>query len=118
MLLSTKPLMASYDLPDSSVALAAFIAEKILGWSERDIPLDTIITNNMLYWLTNTGYYAARVCWEATGAGHGAPQGRVMAPTRFAFFPHDISHLPREYVHRFFNVTRFTHLGPEGISRP
>lgn len=86
MLLSTKPLTASYDLPDSSVALAAFIAEKILGWSERDIPLDTIITNNMLYWLTNTGYSAARVCREATGAGHGAPQGRVMAPTRFAFF--------------------------------
>lgn len=108
MLLSTKPLTASYGFADSPVFLSAFMAEKMQAWSENGISLDTMITNAMLYWVTNTGYSAARVYREAVGSGH-TPRGRVEVPTAFAIFPHDISNPPYEYAQRFFNVVRFTH---------
>ena len=108
MLLSTKPLTASYGFADSPVFLAAFMAEKMQSWSENGISWDIIIANTMLYWITNTGHSAARIYREAVGTGN-IQRGSVEAPTAFAIFPHDISNPPREYAERFFNVVRFTH---------
>ena len=56
----TKPQTAAFGLTDSPAGLAAWIVEKLRGWSdcggevERSFAEDEILTNVTLYWLTAT----------------------------------------------------------------
>ena len=51
---ATKPQTLSYGLTDSPIGLAGWIAEKFHGWTdpaaaEPLFPMDTILTNIMIY---------------------------------------------------------------------
>lgn len=60
MIQSTKPQTLSYGLNDSPVGLAAWIAEKFHSWTdsngfiERRVTNDELLTNIMIYWVTET----------------------------------------------------------------
>ena len=60
MIQSTKPQTLAYGLNDSPVGLAAWIIEKFYGWSDIDGDLeraytkDELLTNIMIYWVTQT----------------------------------------------------------------
>lgn len=114
---STKPQTLAYGLSDSPVGLAAWIIEKFRAWSDckgdlrQSFSKDELLTNIMIYWVTNTIGSATRMYYENT---HSLPSlGRIEVPTGMALFPADILLPPKEWVVRNLNLTRWTSL-PRG----
>ncbi|MDP4090924.1 MAG: epoxide hydrolase [Bacillota bacterium] len=109
---STKPQTLAYGLSDSPVGLAAWIIEKFRAWSDcngdlqQSFSKDELLTNIMIYWVTNTIGSSARIYYENT---HSLPpMGRIDVPTGMALFPADILLPPKEWAMRNLNITRFT----------
>lgn len=98
---STKPQTLGYGLSDSPVGLASWIIEKWYGWSDHDGDLekvltkDELLTNTMIYWVTNSGASSARIYYESRHMLGGPlpaspfvqPSGRVTIPTGCGAFP-------------------------------
>jgi microsomal epoxide hydrolase len=98
---STRPQTLGFGLADSPVGQLAWIAEKFKDWTDStDVPEDAVdrdhlLTNVMLYWLTNTATSSARLYFEA-----GRSFGRVVkveVPVGVAVFPKDIG-LPVRFL--------------------
>lgn len=118
----TKPQTLAFGLADSPAGLAAWIIEKFHGWSEspKDIPpftLDQLITNVMIYWVTESIhtstwlYTAARL---EGGMGLGRDE-KVTVPTGFMACPHDLFPPPPDaWVKRTYNLAHRTDLGSGG----
>jgi len=108
---STKPQTVGVALNDSPAGLLAWIVEKFRSWSDCDgdpenvFTRDQLITNVMLYWVTQTSTSSARLYWEhQRGPGEPAPE-YVGVPTGVARYPKEILRLPRAWVERRYNVT-------------
>jgi pimeloyl-ACP methyl ester carboxylesterase len=112
----TKPQTLAFGLNDSPAGLAAWIIEKFHGWSESadGIPpftLDQLITNVMIYWVTQSIgssmwlYSAARLSGGMTLA-----KGEwVSTPTGFLACPHDLFPPPPDaWIRRTYNLARRT----------
>jgi pimeloyl-ACP methyl ester carboxylesterase len=124
---STKPQSLAQGLNDSPSGLAAWIVEKFRAWSDCDgkvesrFTKDELLTNIMIYWATQTigpsflTYYdyasASAFAWMKEGMKKLVGSSKV--PAAFAIFPKDISHPPREWAERYFNVQRWTEM-PRG----
>jgi len=114
---STKPQTVGYALDDSPAGMAAWIVEKFRSWSdvngnvEQKFTKDELLTNIMLYWVTQSGASSARIYYENQRAK--PPQRRVQVPTACAVFPKEISIAPRRWVEAQYNVTRWTEM-PRG----
>ncbi len=124
---STRPQSLAPALNDSPAGLAAWIVEKFRAWSdcggdvESRFTKDDLLTQIMLYWVTESigpsclPYYdfanADALTWikEMMKTWTGSAE----VPAAFALFPKDISHPPREWAERFFNVQRWTEM-PRG----
>jgi pimeloyl-ACP methyl ester carboxylesterase len=116
---STKPQTPAYALTDSPVGLAAWIVEKMRGWSdsggdvETVFSFDQILSNVALYWFTTTIGSSMRFYREnSLHPVHFAAGQRVEPPLGVAQFPRDVMP-PREWVERVFDVTRWTSM-PRG----
>jgi pimeloyl-ACP methyl ester carboxylesterase len=112
----TKPQTLAFGLSDSPVGLAAWIIEKFHGWSGSDaleppFSLEKLISNVMIYWVTNSVYTST---WLYTAArrvgGMSLKKGeRVGVPTGFLSFPNDIfPPAPDAWVKRLYNLVRRT----------
>jgi pimeloyl-ACP methyl ester carboxylesterase len=114
---STKPQTIGYALDDSPTGLAAWIVEKFRSWCdcggdvEKKFSRDDLLTNVMLYWVTQSGSSSARIYYENQRAPN--QPGRVQVPTACAVFPREISIPPRRWVERQYNLTRWTEM-PRG----
>ncbi|MDP4151329.1 MAG: epoxide hydrolase [Bacteroidota bacterium] len=122
MIQSTRPQTLAAGLNDSPVGLAAWFVEKFQAWNDCAGNLDEcfgrdeLITNIMLYWLSESistsflPYYdmlnAGATTWIAEKFKEWA--GSKEVPAAFALFPKDNSHPPREWAERFFHVQRWT----------
>jgi len=101
---STRPQTIGYALVDSPVALAAWIYEKMMTWTdnrghpEDAISRDAILDNIMLYWLPASGASAARLYWESFG--QVGTMDEVHLPTAISTFPCEITKAPRKWVER------------------
>jgi len=97
---STKPQTLGQALSDSPVGLASWIIEKWYGWSDHDGDLekvftkDELLTNIMIYWVTNSGTSSARIYYESrhmlgplAPTPFPRPDARVNAPTGCGSFP-------------------------------
>lgn len=109
---STKPQSLSYGLADSPVGLAAWIIEKFQSWSDCNGNLhtkfseDELLTNIMIYWVTNTIDSACRIYYENT---HSLPQiGPIQVPTGISLFSKDIMTPPKKWVLDNLNVTSWS----------
>ncbi|AIQ58668.1 epoxide hydrolase family protein [Paenibacillus borealis] len=109
---STKPQTLAYGLNDSPVGLAAWIIEKFHAWSDckgdlrNSFSEDELLTNIMIYWVTNTVGSTANIYYENT---HTLPPlGRIEVPAGIAIFPGDVALPPREWAERNLNITRWT----------
>lgn len=111
---STKPQTLAYALNDSPVGLAAWIVEKFHGWSDHDGDLeahfskDDLLTNIMIYWVTQTAGSAARL--YAAGKAIEMPLypgPYIETPVGVAHFPKELLP-PQEWVERAMNVQRWT----------
>ena len=120
MMLMSKPQTFIYGLSDSPVALASLIVEKFRTWSdcggdvERSFTKDELLTNIMLYWLSNLGGTAA-FGYALEGRSPSIQPGqRIDVPVALALPPGDLTAVPpRELAERNLNVQRWTVL-PHG----
>lgn len=111
----TRPQSLGYSLNDSPAGLAAWMIEKWRYWSdsegdvEKRFTKDELLTNVMIYWVTQTATSSARLYYESRKAGDGGTESRrVDVPTACAEFPKDRGLPPRRWMERDFNLKRFT----------
>ncbi len=114
---STRPQTLSYGLSDSPVGLAGWMIEKFRAWSDCNGDLqqrfseDELITQIMIYWVTNTIGSAAHMYYENS---HSLPQlDYIKVPTGIALFSADVLLPPKEWAIRNLNITRWSSL-PRG----
>jgi pimeloyl-ACP methyl ester carboxylesterase len=119
MIQSTKPQSLSYGLNESPAGLAAWIMNFICGGItgeaiEKRISRDELLTNIMIYWLTETIGSSIRWYYESA---HAAPSPNIGKPSDV---PAGVAHdphgepLPREWAARQVNLTHFTTLDRGG----
>jgi microsomal epoxide hydrolase len=127
MIQGAQPQALATGLNDSPAGLAAWIVEKWQRWSDCDgdvesrFTKDELLTNVMVYWITGTindafgPYYDIAHAGAITWIKQKLKQltGSSDVPAGFAMFPRDLTHPPREWAERFFNVQRWTEL-PSG----
>ncbi len=121
MVQSSRPQTLAYGLNDSPIGLAAWIVDKFRAWSdcdgevERRFSQDDLLTNVMLYWLTETIASSVRLYYDDVRcAPQLAPGQRIDVPTAVTLFPRDFTRPPREIAERFLNVVRWTELSSGG----
>ena len=119
------------------MGLASWIVEKWYDWSDHDGDLaktftkDEILTNIMIYWVTNSGASSGRIYYESRHMLGGAlpaspfvqPTGKVAAPTGCGAFPtqydrranplNATSESARKAAEARFNLVHFTSM-PHG----
>ena len=102
---TTKPQTLGQGLSDSPLGLASWVIDKWQSWSDHDGDLekvytrDELLTNIMIYWVTNSGTSSARLYYESRhvdgrllptffeGFLPRLPEGRVTVPTGCGAFP-------------------------------
>jgi len=108
----SRPLTLGYALNDSPVGLASWVVDKFWAWSDHGGKLDNsftkdeLLTNVMIYWVTETMPSSVRIYYESS---HDSPRPASMtafagkgkpAPMGFALFPKEINVPPRAWVER------------------
>jgi len=116
----TRPQTLGVALNDSPAGLLAWIVEKFRAWSDCDghpensFTRDRLITNVMLYWLTQTITSSARLYWESRHGGMWQEKPAfVGVPTGVARYPKEVLRFPRAWVERQYNVTHWADM-PRG----
>jgi pimeloyl-ACP methyl ester carboxylesterase len=113
----TRPQTLGYALNDSPAGLAAWVIDKFWAWSdhggklEKSFSKDELLTNVMIYWVTQTPASAARIYYERQFHTGGRKGGRV--PVGCALFPKEINVPPRKWVEAQLNVVHWTEM-PRG----
>jgi len=116
-----KPQTVAFALADNPLGTAAWIVEKMQGWSDSGNDLDKtfskdqVLTNIMIYLVTDT---AGTAVWFYRGPleeGPGPQRGKSEVPTGFAAFPAEKAYLqpPRVLLERDFNLVHYTKM-PHG----
>jgi pimeloyl-ACP methyl ester carboxylesterase len=122
---ATKPQTLSYAMMDSPVGIAAWIIEKMHGWSdlkdeniETVYSKDTLIKNIMIYVLTNTFNSASWIYFgRRKEGGRYFPNNfkKIDTPTGIAVFPKEMSEWPpKSYVERIFNIQHWKKMNSGG----
>ena len=122
---ATKPQTLSYAMVDSPVGIAAWIIEKMHGWSDiknNDIESahskDTLLANIMVYVLTNTFNTAAWIYFgrrEEGGRYFPNDFKKINIPTGIAMFPKEMSAWPpKSYIEKIFNVKQISKMDEGG----
>ncbi|MFJ3405017.1 epoxide hydrolase family protein [Promicromonospora sp. NPDC090134] len=110
---AARPQTIGYSLVDSPVGLLAWILDKFAEWTDtRDspfetIPVDSVLDDVTLYWLTATGASSARIYAESHASLD--PDLRVDVPSAITTYPRDIERWPRPWAReRFRQIVRWT----------
>ena len=109
----TRPQTLAYGLNDSPAGLAGWIIEKFRAWSdcqgdvERAFSKDELLTNIMIYWVTQTINSSTRLYYE-TAHTPGKMYGHVDVPTGVAAFPHDIIVPLRSIAEQAYTIQRWS----------
>ncbi|MBC8170138.1 MAG: epoxide hydrolase [Anaerolineae bacterium] len=119
MIQMTKPQSLALGLHDSPVGLAAwimsFMCMTMTGENiEQRFSRDELLTNIMIYWVTETIGSSVRSYYESAQAQPLMnPGDRVEVPTAVAHYPDDAP-LPREWAARHVNLQQFTDMARGG----
>src|SRR3954447_24087426 len=119
----TRPLTLAPALSDSPVGLLSWLLEKHRAWSDCGGDVSTRFTDDYLvglaslYWFTNSASTSLRPYWEYA-TGHTTRVSKVTVPTALAVFPHDLTHPPRSWAERTYNVVRYTTMPRGGHFAP
>ena len=122
---ATKPQTLSYAMMDSPIGIAAWIIEKMRGWSdikngdiESVYSKDTLLSNIMVYVVTKTFNTASWIYYgRVAEGGRYLPKERlpIKVPTAIAVFPKEyLEWAPRSYVDRIYKVHRWTEMRKGG----
>lgn len=123
MIQATKPQTLGYGLNDSPVGLAAWILEKFNSWSDNNgniencFSKDELITNIMIYWVSQTINTSIRNYLEnahAAWSGTPSPSSQyVNTPTGVSVYPAEAP-VPVEWARRMVNVQQFNQMKKGG----
>ena len=115
---STRPMTLGYSLNDSPAGLAAWIVEKFRAWSdsggdvEKSFTKDELLTNVMIYWVTESAPSSVRIYFE-NRVDAGLP-GRVEVPFACARFPREMfAIVPTKWLEAQYNLQQLTDM-PRG----
>ena len=122
---ATKPQTLSYAMMDSPVGVAAWIIEKIHGWSdikngdiESVYSKDILLSNIMIYLVTKTFNTASWIYYgRREEGGRALPKDHLplTVPTAIAKFPKEyLEWAPKSYVERIYNVQQWTEMPAGG----
>jgi pimeloyl-ACP methyl ester carboxylesterase len=105
----SKPQTLAHSLNDSPVGLAAWIVEKFRAWSDSNGDVESrfsnveLITNLMLYWVTDTAPASVRMYYDFVR--EPLMPGRIEGPVGMLMSTKDLfPPAPREFGERLFNV--------------
>ncbi|MER7682858.1 epoxide hydrolase family protein [Streptomyces sp. NPDC096934] len=104
---ATRPQTIGYALNDSPTALAAWIYEKFVDWTdskhhpEQVLSRDDMLDDITLYWLTGTGASSARLYWEFYRSNHELT--KLAMPVGVSVFPGELVHTPRVWAERAYS---------------
>ena len=131
---ATRPQTIGYGLVDSPVALCAWVAEKLVAWTDGPdgrtpaLSPDQVLDDVMLYWLPGTGASSARLYWESIRLVSGwftDTTTDIDVPTGCSIFPAEVPvpvpSLGRTPVHRHPPLARTRPRRPlprPGATRP
>ena len=121
---ATKPQTLSYAMMDSPVGVAAWIIEKMRGWSdiknedvESIFSKDLLLSNIMVYLVTKTFNTASWIYYgRREEGGRTLPKEHLplKVSTGVALFPKEyLEWAPRSYVERIYNIKQWTEM-PKG----
>jgi epoxide hydrolase len=115
---STRPMTLGYGLNDSPAGLAAWIVEKFRAWSdsggdvEKKFTKDELLTNIMIYWVTESGPSSVRLYFE--NRLDSGLTGRVEVPFACARFPREMfAIVPTKWIEAQYNLQQLTDM-PSG----
>ena len=116
MVNATKPQSAAYAFNDSPVGLAAWIMSMMSSLStgedvQERFGVDELLTNIMIYWVTQTIGSSMRIAFETRVASMQATPAKEKptVPAGIAHCPGDAP-LPREWAERQTNLIHFSDL--------
>ena len=113
----TKPQTLAYGLNDSPVGLAGWLTELFRALSdcngdvEKRFTKDELLTNIMIYWVTETIGSSTRIYYESRHST--VQQQRSDVPAGLAIFPKDIAIPPRSWAERTLRVEHWAQM-PRG----
>jgi pimeloyl-ACP methyl ester carboxylesterase len=120
MVQNTRPRSLAAALNDSPAGLASWIVDRFHSWSEdgdvdASFGRDELLTNVMLYWVTQAIGPSMYNYFAETRSPSLRPADRVERPVALALFPRDIGGAipPRSLAERTLNVQRWTEM-PRG----
>ena len=110
----TKPQTVGAALNDTPAGLLGWIVEKFRAWSDCDgdpencFTRDQLLTNVMVYWVTETIASSARLYWESR---HGAQASGALpfvdVPTGVARYPKEVLRWPRSWVEGQYRIVHW-----------
>ncbi|WP_181780626.1 epoxide hydrolase family protein [Pseudonocardia pini] len=101
---ATRPQTVAHALADSPAGQLAWVLEKFHEWSVCPIDRDRILTNVMLYWLTDTAGSAANLYYESMHSERWPSRSGV--PTGVAAFAEDVA--IRRYAEAVNTITHWS----------
>lgn len=113
----TKPQTLAYALQDSPVGTAAWILEKLRGWSDCDgnpdnvFSKDEMLTNICIYIYGGRIASSIRLYKETFSSKEemkGLFTGYVAIPTGVAIFPRELYKPPRSWANALYNIVHWT----------
>jgi pimeloyl-ACP methyl ester carboxylesterase len=117
---NTKPLTLAYGLNDSPIGLCAWIVEKMYGWAEckgnieNVFTKDELLSNVMLYWVTETIHSSIRLYGENKKVPLKLGKNSfINIPVGIARFRFEEPFPPRKFIERGFNIQHWSDF-PEG----
>jgi pimeloyl-ACP methyl ester carboxylesterase len=123
LLQASKPHTLGYALSDSPAGLLAWICEKCSLWADcredgglfNVLSKDEILTNVMIYWVTNTITSSMRLYYETFPIGKQfkdkvatLQETYVEVPTAVTYFPKEIVALPLAWLRYGYNIVHFS----------
>lgn len=126
MIQATKPQSLSYGLNDSPAGLAGWIIEKFNSWSdnngniENSFSKDELLTNIMIYWVSQTIDSSVKTYAENARAAYTGglkSSQKVTVPTGVSLFPGE-AQFPKEWAERMVNLVSYKKLDKGGHFAP
>jgi len=100
----TRPQTLSYGLSDSPIGLLGWILEKARDWSdcqgnvESIYTKDQLLTNVMIYWLTNSINSSMRLYYESQGKMQGTSTELKELSQMYNHAPRPVPNFPLTYI--------------------
>jgi pimeloyl-ACP methyl ester carboxylesterase len=103
---ATKPQTLAVGLGDSPAGLAAWILEKLHGWTDCDGDVESVFSRDELLTWISAYWFDGSIGTSFSPYAGGAVKSwpRLVTPTAFTIFPKDLVNAPKEFADRFFNV--------------